>query len=63
MELQLERPIAFIDLETTGLSVANDRIVEIAILKVNKDGSKTTRTHRVNPEMPISEEIDFDTWY
>jgi DNA polymerase-3 subunit epsilon len=56
MELQLERPIAFIDLETTGLSVANDRIVEIAILKVNKDGSKTTRTHRVNPEMPISEE-------
>jgi DNA polymerase III subunit epsilon len=56
MRLTLERPIAFIDLETTGLSVGGDRIVEIAILKINPDGSKTTRTHRVNPEMPISAE-------
>ncbi|MDB9701791.1 3'-5' exonuclease [Salibacteraceae bacterium] len=56
MRLILERPIAFIDLETTGLSVGSDRIVEIAILKINPDGSKTTRTHRVNPEMHISEE-------
>ena len=54
--LKLERPLAFIDLETTGVNVGSDRIVEIAILKVNPDGSKTTRTHRVNPEMPISEE-------
>ena len=56
MQLQLERPLAFIDLETTGLSVASDRIVEIAILKISPDGSKTVRAHRVNPEMPISEE-------
>jgi DNA polymerase-3 subunit epsilon len=56
MQLQLERPLAFIDLETTGLSVGSDRIVEIAIIKVSPDGSKTLRTHRVNPEMPISEE-------
>lgn len=54
--LTLERPLAFIDLETTGINVGSDRIVEIAILKLNPDGSKTTRTHRVNPEMPISEE-------
>lgn len=56
MQLTLERPLAFIDLETTGLSVGQDRIVELAILKVNPDGSKTMRTHRVNPEMPISAE-------
>ena len=54
--LTLERPLAFIDLETTGINVGSDRIVEIAILKLNPDGSKTNRTHRVNPEMPISEE-------
>lgn len=56
MNLTLERPIAFIDLETTGLSVGADRIVEIAILKINPDGSRTMRSHRVNPEMPISTE-------
>lgn len=54
--LNLKRPLAFIDLETTGVSVGSDRIVEIAIIKLNPDGSKTSRTHRVNPEMPISEE-------
>ncbi len=54
--LNLERPLAFIDLETTGVNVGSDRIVEIAILKVSPGGSQTMRTHRVNPEMPISEE-------
>ena len=54
--LTLEKPLAFIDLETTGISVGSDRIVEIAILKINPDGSKTSRVHRVNPEMPSSEE-------
>lgn len=54
--LNLTRPLAFIDLETTGVNVGSDRIVEIAILKVDPDGSQTMRTHRVNPEMAISEE-------
>ena len=54
--LKLSRPLAFIDLETPGVSVGSDRIVEIAIIKVNPDGSKTERLHRVNPELPISEE-------
>ena len=54
--LILERPLAFIDLETTGVNVGSDRIVEIAILKVSPGGSQTMRQHRVNPEMPISEE-------
>lgn len=54
--LKLERPLAFIDLETTGISVGSDRIVEIAILKINPDGSKTSKVHRINPEMPISAE-------
>lgn len=53
MKLNLIRPIAFFDLETTGVNVGSDRIVEIAILKINPDGTKVSRTHRVNPERPI----------
>ena len=56
MELNLKRPIAFFDLETTGLSTTHDRIVEISILKVNTDGSEEQRTWLLNPEMHISEE-------
>ena len=56
MNLNLHRPLAFIDLETTGFSVGSDRIVRIALLKVNPDGPRTMREHRVNPEMPISAE-------
>ncbi len=56
MKLNLTRPLAFIDLETTGLSVASDRIIEICILKVNVDNSTETKTMRINPEMPISPE-------
>jgi DNA polymerase-3 subunit epsilon len=55
MELKLNRPIAFFDLETTGLSIASDRIVEISILKVNPDGSQKIITKLVNPEIPIPE--------
>ncbi len=51
--LQLARPVAFIDLETTGLSVGSDRIVEISMLKLNIDNSSEVKTKRVNPEMPI----------
>ncbi len=56
MNIKLKRPIAFIDLETTGVNVGKDRIVEISILKVNPDGSKNVKTERVNPEMPIPPE-------
>jgi len=53
MKLQLHRPICFFDLETTGTQIANDRIVEIAILKVYPNGDEESRTWKVNPEMPI----------
>lgn len=53
MNLNLKRPIAFIDLETTGVDVAVDRIVEISILKVHPDGAKELKTKRVNPGIPI----------
>ena len=56
MELKLKRPIAFFDLETTGINVAQDRIVEIAILKVSPNGKEETLTMRINPLMPISKE-------
>ncbi len=57
MDLILTHPIAFFDLETTGIKVATDRIVEICILKVNPDGSTKIKTKRVNPEMPIPPEV------
>lgn len=56
MELNLKRPIAFFDLETTGLSTSHDRIVEISVLRVNTDGTEEQRTWLLNPEMPISDE-------
>ena len=53
MEFKLDRPIAFFDLETTGINVATDRIVELAVIKINKDGSSQKLEQRINPEMPI----------
>lgn len=53
MILNLKRPLAFFDLETTGVNIASDRIVEISILKAMPDGSELVKTKRVNPEMPI----------
>ena len=53
MELKLNRPICFFDLETTGVEVAKDRIVEISIFKVYPNGNKESKTWLVNPEMPI----------
>jgi DNA polymerase-3 subunit epsilon len=53
MKLNLKRPLAFFDLETTGVNVASDRIVEIAILKAMPDGDEIVKTLRINPEMPI----------
>lgn len=53
LKLNLKRPLAFFDLETTGVNVASDRIVEISIIKSNIDGSQDKYTTRVNPQMPI----------
>ena len=53
MKLNLLRPIAFIDLETTGINVSSDRIVEISVLKISPNGKEEWMTSRINPEMPI----------
>ncbi len=53
MQLNLNKPICFFDLETTGISITSDRIVEISILKVFPNGKEEKKTWLVNPEMPI----------
>ncbi|MDD4191643.1 MAG: exonuclease domain-containing protein [Mangrovibacterium sp.] len=53
MKLNLRNPLVFLDLETTGINIVTDRIVEIALLKINLDGSEESRELRINPEMPI----------
>ncbi|MCH1539594.1 MAG: 3'-5' exonuclease [Flavobacteriaceae bacterium] len=53
MGLNLQRPLCFFDLETTGINVVKDRIVEIAVLKLLPNGNKESKTWLVNPEMPI----------
>jgi len=57
MELKLSRPLVFIDLETTGIKVAIDRIVECCLLKIHPDGSSQIKTLRINPEMEIPLEV------
>ncbi|WP_276486141.1 3'-5' exonuclease [Paraflavitalea pollutisoli] len=52
--LQLTRPLAIIDLETTGINLSTDRIVEIAIVKISPDGTKQVKRKLINPEIPIS---------
>lgn len=56
MKLKLKRPLAFFDLETTGVNIATDRIVEIAVLKIMPDGSEEVFHKRINPERPIPPE-------
>ncbi len=56
MNLQLSRPIAFFDLETTGINLQTDRIIEIAILRINPDLSEQLFLKLVNPEMPIPQQ-------
>ena len=51
--LNLKKPLAFIDLETTGTNLGSDRIVEIAIVKLLPDGNRSTKRKLINPEMPI----------
>ncbi len=55
-DFKLDRPLAFFDLETTGLNPAQDRIVEMAVLLVRPDGEQVSRVRRFNPEMPIPDE-------
>jgi DNA polymerase-3 subunit epsilon len=56
VKLNLSRPLAFFDLETTGINVGSDRIVEISILKVNPDDSRDMKTRRINPVIQIPEQ-------
>lgn len=56
MKLNLKNPIIFFDLETTGINVALDRIVEISYLKVDLNGNESSKTLRVNPGIPIPAE-------
>jgi DNA polymerase III subunit epsilon len=56
MDLNLKRPLVFLDLEATGLNVGSDRIVEISLLKVNPNGNKESKTYKVNPTIPIPAE-------
>jgi DNA polymerase III subunit epsilon len=57
MRLNLKNPIIFFDLETTGINIASDRIVEISYLKVELNGNESTKTLRINPGMPIPEKV------
>jgi DNA polymerase-3 subunit epsilon len=53
MDLQLRNPLIFLDLETTGINVATDRIIEITMLKVFPNGKEEIKTYRINPTIPI----------
>jgi DNA polymerase-3 subunit epsilon len=57
MELNLSKPIVFFDIESTGTQVAADRIVEICVLKINPDGTEEVKTRRINPTIPIPQEV------
>ena len=53
MNLNLTRPLAFFDLETTGVDVTKDKIVQIATVKINIDGTKESKCYIINPTIPI----------
>ena len=56
MQLNLKTRIVFFDLETTGINIVKDRIVEISFVKVHLTARKNQKTRRINPEMPIPPE-------
>ena len=56
MKLKLKNPLIFFDLETTGINIASDRIVELSYLKIYPDQREETVTYRVNPTVPIPKE-------
>lgn len=53
MELKLKNPLIFFDLETTGIDISNDRIVELSYLKIDVQGNKKSKTFLINPGIPI----------
>ncbi len=54
--MNLDKPLVFFDLETTGVDVKKDRIVELSVIKVMPDGTKETKTKIINPGIPIPKE-------
>jgi len=58
MNLSLSRPLVFFDVETTGLNVGKDKIIELALLKINPNGSEDEKVWRINPQIPISKEAE-----
>ena len=56
MKLNLKNPLVFFDVETTGINISRDRIIEISFLKVFPNGDEEVKSRRVNPEMPIPAE-------
>lgn len=57
MELNLQKPIVFFDLETTGVDISKDRIIQIGMIKVMPSGEEIEYTKLVNPGIPISENV------
>lgn len=56
MRLNLRNPLVFFDLETTGINIVKDRIVELSYVKVFPNGNEESKTMKINPEMPIPKE-------
>lgn len=56
LAIESDRPIAFFDIEATGISPRADRIIELAVVKIHPDGTTEDFTWRINPEMPIPHE-------
>ena len=57
MDLKIDKPICFFDLETTGVNVSNDRIVEISVVKINIDKTEDSKTWLINPTIPIPAKV------
>ena len=55
MKLNLNNPVVFFDLETTGINITNDRIIELCYIKVYPNGNEESKSMRINPEMHIPE--------